>query len=36
MQPDQVCDGDVNAYRTVVIQLQNEDRTQIVVDLEAP
>ena len=27
---NQVRDGDVNAYRTVVIQLQNEDRTQIV------
>ncbi len=27
---NQVRNGDVNSYRTVVIQLQNEDRTQIV------
>jgi len=27
---NQIRDGDVNGYRTVVIHLQNEDRTQVV------
>jgi phage tail-like protein len=27
---NQIRDGDTNGYRTVIIQLQNEDRTQVV------